>query len=129
MYTTLLLIVVMLGIVLIVKPQLDKGSGWLGVTVHQDPFRGMLIANDVVPSSPAHDVGILPGDIILSYKGQAVCDINTLKILIRDSYINELVRIIIERNGKRLIADTRIAKKPDNVSILPPIMPNAYAPR
>jgi predicted metalloprotease with PDZ domain len=108
--------------VIFIRPSIEKGAGWLGVKARQDPARGALVISDVVAGSPAYDVGMLKGDAILSYEGIAVADINTLKLLIRDSYINEVVRIILERNGVRLVANTRIAKRPGHANVLPPIL-------
>ncbi len=47
--------------------------------------------------------------------------VNALKQLTNDSYVNELVRIFVERQGRVVVADTRIAEKPANVSVLPPV--------
>lgn len=119
---TLVAIVLIMVAVIFIKPRLEKGSGWLGVAVWQDPTRGALVVKDVVAGSPAYDVGMLKGDAILSYKGIAVTDPNTLKLLIRDSYVNEVVRIVLDRNRVRLVANTRIARRPDDVRISPPIV-------
>lgn len=119
---TLVAIFLIVVAVIFIRPSLEKGSGWLGVTVWQDPTRGALVVKDIVAGSPAYNVGMLKGDAILSYKGIAVTDANTLKLLIRDSYVNEVVRIILDRNRVRLVTNTRIAKRPDDVRISPPII-------
>ena len=122
LYLTLALIALVLAVILVVKPKLQRGDGWLGVNVHADAVRGALVIEEVIAESPAYDVGMLNGDVILSYKGLAVSDVNTLKTLVHDSYVNELVRIILERNRVRLVADTRIAERPHHVDIAPPIL-------
>jgi len=119
LYLILVLIVVVLATVLIVKPRLQKHEGWVGIKVHQDPANGTLVIDEVIRRSPAYQVGMHPGDRVLSYAGIAVSDLNTLKQLIGDSYVNQLVRIIIERNGRLLVADTRISKRPDLPSFSP----------
>ena len=119
---TLVAVVLIMVAVTFVRPRLEKGTGWLGVTVRQDPTRGVLIIKEVIAGSPAHDVGILKGDVILSYKSIAVSDTNTLKLLVRDSYVNEVVRIILERKSMRLVANTRIAKRPKHAPISPPAL-------
>ncbi|HIJ66035.1 MAG TPA: PDZ domain-containing protein [Candidatus Hydrogenedentes bacterium] len=125
LYLTLILTAVLVTVILVVKPRLEKANGWVGVVVRGHPASGTLVVEQVAPNSPAYDVGILAGDRILSYEGIAVSDINTFKMLVRDSYINELVRLIVERHGVRLVADTRIAEKPKRMTILPPIIPIA----
>jgi membrane-associated protease RseP (regulator of RpoE activity) len=123
LYITLVLIVIVLGVILFVTPTLQKHKGWIGIQVRQDTTSATLIVDKVLPGSPAEQVGILVGDRILSYDGIPVSDIDTFKELIRGSYIRQLVRIIIERNGARLVADTRIAHSPKNGAVLPPIIP------
>ena len=112
LYLTPILIALVLTLILIVAPKLKKHTGWVGVQVRQDTQAGALVIDDVVPNSPAYDVGMLPGDKILSYNGVAVSDVDTLKRLIGDSYIRQSVRIVLDRNGRRLVADTRIAERP-----------------
>lgn len=121
MYLALALTALILVVVLLVQPKLRKGDGWLGITVQWDSAAGKLVIGEVIAGSPAYDVGMLSGDAILSYGDVGVSDINTLKQLIHDSYVNELVRIIIERNGRRLVAGTRIAERPKEARISPPI--------
>ncbi len=129
-YLPLLLVLVVLATVLLISPRLDKGDGWIGIRAQRNSMTGTLMVVEIMPNSPAYDVGIVNGDAILSYRGIAVADLFTLKQLIQDSYINEVVRIVIERNGSRLVADTRIAQKPDSVLGLSPrvIVQGARAP-
>jgi len=122
-YITLTAIAIVIMMILFVAPTLQKRDGWIGVEVRQDATSATLVANKVLPGSPAEAVGIAAGDKLLSYNGKPISDINTLKQLIRNSYIRQSVRIILDRNGTRLVADTRIAKKPTDVTVLPPVIP------
>ncbi len=123
LYLAIAVCIVVVAAVLFVRPALRKGDGWIGVKAHWNAASGTVVVGEVIPNSPAYDVGALPGDGILSYDGTAVSDINTLKHLIRNSYIRQVVRIVLDRNGVKLVADTRIAQRPDDVTILPPIIP------
>ncbi|HUT25975.1 MAG TPA: PDZ domain-containing protein [Sumerlaeia bacterium] len=125
LYSASALVLVVLAAILVVAPKLRRGDGWIGINARQDPARGAVVVTGVVTGSPAYDVGMLAGDRILSYDGFAIAGINALKRLIEDSYINQLVRIIIERQGVWLVADTRIAERPDDASIVPPVIPIA----
>ena len=119
---TLVAVLLIMVAVIFIKPRLEKGNGWLGITVRQDPTKGVLVIKEIIAGSPAYNVGMLKGDVILSYESIAISDTNTLKLLIRDSYINEVVRIILERNSMRLVANTRIARRPEHVRISPPVL-------
>ncbi len=123
LYITLVVIVLVLGVILFVAPTLQRHKGWLGIQVCQDATSSTLIVDKVLPGSPAEQVGLQAGDKILAYNGIPVSDIDMLKELIRGSYIRQSVRIIIDRNGVRFVADTRIAHSPNDVTVLPPIIP------
>ena len=122
LYATFALIAVVVAAILIVKPRLDRGDNWVGVRVQPDPASGMLVIEEVIPGSPADNVGMLPGDRILCYCGYPVSDANTLKQLIADSYVGQEARFVLDRNGQRLVADTRIAARPADVTIPPPVI-------
>ena len=119
LYLTLVFIALVLATILLVKPRLEKHKGWVGIRVHREPASGTLVIDEVIQPSPAYRVGMQVGDRVLSYNGIAVSDVNTLKQLIDDSYINQLVRIILERSGQRLVADTRIGERPGHLTFLP----------
>ena len=119
------LVLIVLTVILIAGPRSHRGNGWIGVNARQDAARGAVVVTRVIPGSPAYDVGMLAGDRILSYDGCAITDISALKRLIEDSYVNQLARIIIERQGVWLVADTRIAERPDDATIVPPVIPIA----
>ncbi len=123
LYVTILLVVVVLGVILFVQPTLLRHKGWVGIQVRHDINSSTLVIEQVLPDSPAELVGLQPGDKVLAYNGTPVTDISILKELIRGSYIRQLVRIAIERNGKAMYADVRIVHIPENVTVLPPIVP------
>ncbi len=62
------MLVVAIGM-LCAKPRLQKKNRWLGGRLREDIDGNMLVIEEAIVSSPAHDVGLLPGDSILSYKG------------------------------------------------------------
>lgn len=122
-YLNIGLIVVVLGAILLIQPKLDKDAGWTGLRVRPAYAGGTPVVEEVVPGSPAWNVGIVPGDTVVSFNDVTVRDVKTLQRLVKDSYVNQLVRIVVERNGKQLVADTRIAERPQNIESLvsPPI--------
>lgn len=91
---------------------IDEGTverGWLGVGIQSltpelavsfavSREEGVLI-NNVDVGTPAHKAGLLQGDIIISYDGQAVLDSKSLQKLVAESHVGKSVRLKIIREG------------------------------
>ncbi len=108
-------------------PQLrDEGRvirGWLGVTVQAlnqelaDSFglektRGALI-NEVVKGSPADRAGLQRGDIIMTYDGQRIAELNDLPRLVAATPVDKTVKVTIFRDGKERTVKVTIGKLDD----------------
>jgi len=52
----------------------SRRLGWLGLAVAPSPQTGGLAVRGVLGGSPAHVVGIMPGDILLEFDGEPVRD-------------------------------------------------------
>jgi serine protease Do len=94
--------------------------GWLGVmiqNVSQDLAKqfgldrpiGALIG-EVSPGSPAEKAGILPGDIIVEYKGKEITQMNMLPTLVAQTQVGETVNVALFRNGKKKNVSVTVAK-------------------
>jgi serine protease Do len=105
-------------------PQLrDEGHvtrGWLGVTVQAlneelavsfglANTHGALI-NEIVKGSPAEEAGLQRGDIILTYDGQQVDELNDLPRLVAATPVNKTVKVTIFRDGKERTIKVTIGK-------------------
>jgi serine protease Do len=104
-------------------PQLKKGEvirGWLGVMIqHITPAlaeklglendRGALVA-DVAPGSPAEKGGIKRGDVIISFDGKTVREMNELPYLVATTPVNKDVEVVVVRNGKKRFLRVTIGK-------------------
>ena len=66
--------------------------------------RGVLVTS-ILAGSPADQVGIKAGDVILSYNGNIVDDSNQFKILVAEARPGKTARLSISRNGKVLEFD------------------------
>lgn len=108
-------------------PQLrDEGHvirGWLGVTIQPltdelaesfglDKAEGALV-NEVVKDSPADEAGLKRGDIILTFDGKAIEEMNDLPRIVAATRVNKTVKIEIYRDGKKREAKVKIGKLDD----------------
>jgi serine protease Do len=101
--------------------------GWIGVVIqplsrdyakyyHQPDLEGVLIG-DVIPDSPAEKAGLLPGDIIVEYRGERVSaekeeDLNKFQFLIAQSKVGEPALIKIVRYGIPVNMKVAVATQP-----------------
>ncbi len=83
--------------------------GWLGVVIQDvsqdiakgfglDEARGALIG-DVMKDGPAEQGGIERGDVIVSFDGVDIPDINALRNLVARTEVNKKVDVIVVRGG------------------------------
>lgn len=105
-------------------PQLrDEGHvtrGWLGVTVQAlsqelaDSFglettHGALV-NEVVKDSPADEAGLKRGDIVLTFDGKMIKQLNDLPQLVAATSVDKTVKVEIFRDGKTREVKVKIGK-------------------
>ncbi len=94
--------------------------GWLGVmiqNVSQDLAKqfglerpiGALVG-EVSPGGPAEKAGILPGDIIVEYKGKEITQMNMLPAMVAQTPVGETVNVALFRNGKKKNVSITVAK-------------------
>lgn len=95
-------------------PQLKKGRvirGWLGVMIQKvspelketfnlDSEKGALVSH-VTPDSPAEKAGIKRGDVIMSFDGKEITEMNDLPYIVGSTPVNKKVDIVVVRNGKK----------------------------
>lgn len=108
-------------------PQLrDDGHvtrGYLGVTVQplteelaesfgMDEPKGALV-NEVIKGSPAEEAGLKRGDIILSFNGQEVNELNDLPRIVANTPVDEKVKVKIFRKGKVREVKVRVGRLDD----------------
>jgi serine protease Do len=108
------------GIVEQLKTKKRVVRGWLGVMIQKvtpeiaknfglkEP-EGALVS-DVVEGSPADQAGIKRGDIIISYDGKPIKDMETLPKLVASTEVGKKVKVKIIREGKTLEKEVTIAE-------------------
>ena len=101
---------------LIVNQLLKYGEtkrGWLGVRIQfvtkeiadaekLDKPKGALVSS-VAEGSPSDKAGILPGDIILEFKGTLINKMQELPLIVAQTDVGETVEVKVWRNNKELI--------------------------
>jgi len=96
--------------------------GRLGVRIQQvtqslarsfgvDPPRGALVAA-VEPASPAEKAGLKPGDVILSFAGTAIENVNDLPQAVAETRPGTEVKIDVWRSGERRIVAATVGELP-----------------
>jgi serine protease Do len=101
--------------------------GWLGLSIQplnrelakyfgDERLKGILIS-DVEIDSPAEQVGLLPGDIILEYQGEKISaekedDLNRFSFLVSESPVGEFSSIKVQRKEKVLDLKVKVALQP-----------------
>ena len=88
----------------------ETRRGWLGVRIQNvtpdmiDAIEGLTEAAGAmvtdVPEGPAADAGILSGDIILTFDGQAVADTGELVRIVGNSPVGKVVDVEVLRDGE-----------------------------
>lgn len=95
-------------------PQLRKGRvirGWLGVMIQQitPQIRDKLglttetgaLVSQVTPGGPAEKAGIRRGDVIVSFDGQPIKEMNDLPFLVAKTEVGKRVPVVVVRKGER----------------------------
>lgn len=91
----------------------ETKRGWLGVRIQfvtkeiadaekLDKPKGALVSS-VAEGSPADKAGILPGDIILEFKGTLINKMQELPLIVAQTDVGETVEVKVWRNSKELI--------------------------
>jgi S1-C subfamily serine protease len=73
--------------------------------------KGVLVVREV-RGSPAYDVGIVPGDIIVSVNGQDVSDPSELYSAILKKDVGDVVVLEVVRGGRRYVVHVRLDEAP-----------------
>ena len=95
-------------------PQLKEGRiirGWLGVMIQSVTSelkaklqlineKGALVA-DVTPGGPAEKAGIKRGDVIISFDGQEIKEMNDLPYIVASTPVNKIVMVEVIRGGDK----------------------------
>lgn len=104
-------------------PQLKEGKiirGWLGVMIQEvtpelkdklglEEEKGALVA-DVTPDGPADRADIKRGDVIVSFDGNEIEEMNELPYRVASTPVGKMVKVEVIRKGDRETFDVKIGK-------------------
>ena len=107
-------------------PQLKKGKvvrGWLGVMIQKitpelkqkldlKDEKGALVA-DVTPGGPAEKAGIQRGDVIVTFNGKEIKEMNELPYVVASTPVGKAVTVEVLRKGQKKNFEIKIAELKD----------------
>jgi len=99
------------------KPSIS-GRAWLGVIMHDDG-RGGVLAQEVLPGSPARHAGLRNADRILRLGRIAITGPVDLLRVIAAKPVGDRVTLQVERLGRRMTLRVRLGRKPQHAAARP----------
>lgn len=111
------------GIIEQLKESGKVTRGWLGVVIQKitpdlaeafnlDNEKGALVAN-VVTDGPAKKAGLKQGDVIITFDGQEVEEMNDLPGIVAKTRVGAKVKVVVIRNGKEKTIAVKIGELKD----------------
>ncbi|MBI5266863.1 MAG: serine protease [candidate division Zixibacteria bacterium] len=105
---------------IVIDPPTNGGGGGpvvpAGIRSDHMPDRAVVVVN-VMPSSPASQAGIQPGDLILELGGRTVSGSGDLAALVADLVPGQTIPVKLVRRGMVVIARVQIGRRPSQLSI------------
>jgi serine protease Do len=102
-------------------PQLKKGEvirGWIGVRIQNitnelkeklglQDIKGALVS-DVTDEGPAKKAGLERGDVIISFNGKEIGEMEDLSYIVASTEVGRIAPVEVIRNGKRMILQVKV---------------------
>jgi len=107
----------------------ETRRGWLGVRIQDitpdmveaivglTSSAGAMVTD--VPPGPAEDAGVLSGDVILTFDGQAVPDTRDLVRMVGNAPVGKAVVVEVLRNGEMTTLTVTLGRREDAESVVP----------
>lgn len=92
-------------------PAFAQQSGWIGVSIADQPDRGVLIRS-IEPNSPAEKAGLKANDVILQFGRQEVVGALQLTRLVSETPVGRTVDITVRRDNKEQTFSLTAEKSP-----------------
>jgi serine protease Do len=75
-----------------------------------------ILVSEVIDDTPAHDVGLKPGDLITEFAGEPVTDVDEFRYLVAQQGPDTDVGILILRDGDKKQLEVTLAERPTEVA-------------
>ena len=90
---------IVMAVLVMTIPSFAQDSGWIGVSIAEQPDRGALVRN-VEANSPAERAGLKANDIIVQYNKQDVVGVLQLTRLVNETPVGRSVDVVIRRDSR-----------------------------
>ena len=80
-------------------PALAQQAGWIGVSIAEQPDRGVLVRS-VEANSPAEKAGIKANDVIVQYNREEVTGVLKMQRLVNETPAGRTVDVVVRRDSK-----------------------------
>ena len=94
-----------------VVPAFAQQSGWIGVSIADQPERGVLVRS-IEPNSPAEKAGLKANDVILQYGHQEVVGVQQLTRLVSETPVGRTVDVSVRRDNREQTFKVTAEKSP-----------------
>ena len=92
-------IVALVAVLVLAIPALAQESGWIGVSIAEQPDRGVLVRS-VEANSPAERAGLKANDVIVQFNKQEVVGVQQLTRLVNETPVGRSVDVVIQRDHR-----------------------------
>src|SRR5688572_30112262 len=105
------LVVVFLAAVVMASPAFAQDTGWIGISITEQPDRGVLVRS-VETNSPAEKAGLKANDVIVQFNKQDVVGVLQLQRLVNETPVGRSVDVTVRRENRDQILKVTSEKSP-----------------
>ena len=104
-------IVVVMAVLVMAIPTFAQESGWIGISIAEQPDNGVLVRN-VEANSPAERAGLKANDVIVQFNKQNVVGVMQLTRMVNETPVGRTVDVVVRRNNQEQTLKVTSEKSP-----------------
>src|SRR5262245_55554723 len=104
-------IVVAIAVLVMAVPSFAQESGWIGISIAEQPDRGVLVRN-VEANSPAERAGLKANDVIVQFNKQDVVGVLQLTRMVNETPVGRSIDVVIRRSNQEQTLKVTSEKSP-----------------